>query len=510
MFYVINSETGIGTDEAGYPAQSLIKYYETGEEAARIARNLTDNTGYRHQVRPKLELDWRAREQLRFGRGEYKAPAWVEGSGLSIAGDHFLHVAQKDPTKLAYIESEEKGARDIQTVIRVGAYLSRYHGSELSEARLQELIHAHMAAHSEAEHVIEYEQETDKIIALYREGHNMKELNSCGSEVYPLASCMSHRPDHYETSKHPLSVYGGLSDLCLAYVRDKKSGELIARAIVWLEDKKFYRTYGSNRLTIEGFRALLQSEGFTRQSLEGARIHRIYCEDAREYILPYLDGLQHVTASSGGQFFVICEEGEGELIACNQNGLGDEYDPEPEARCERCNDGCDEHYLRDVWVSRRHTQAWCMTCRSDEAFTCEGHGGIVAMSESVTIDGELYASWYAEENANYCEHTGEHTFDDVTQVRTLQKIWGGNAKTLELVIYSNTALARAIELGDAHFCRITGVPMTKELAQFDDWSPLPRLVTVDPNDKPEGFSGSYTVRSFDDQKDFTFIVHLAA
>ena len=60
MFYVINSETGIGTDEAGYPAQSLVKYYETGEEAARMARTLSETTGYKHQVRQKLELGSRA------------------------------------------------------------------------------------------------------------------------------------------------------------------------------------------------------------------------------------------------------------------------------------------------------------------------------------------------------------------------------------------------------------------------------------------------------------------
>jgi hypothetical protein len=132
------------------------------------------------------------------------------------------------------------------------------------------------------------------------------------------------------------------------------------------------------------------------------------------------------------------------------------------------------------------------------------------MDEAVEIDGEHYSSWYAEDNSNYCEHTGFHTFEDVITVRKLRRIYGTQAHTVEAINYSSSALERAIELGEVVTCRLSGLPIGKELAHFDSWSPLPRLVTASPDDMPEGFSGIIVTRSFEHQKEFTFNVHIAA
>jgi hypothetical protein len=59
-------------------------------------------------------------------------------------------------------------------------------------------------------------------------------------------------------------------------------------------------------------------------------------------------------------------------------------------------------------------------------------------------------------------------------------------------------------------CRLSGLLIGKELAHFDDWSPVPRAVTALPDDMPEGFSGVIVTRSFEHQKDFTFNIRVAA
>lgn len=503
-FFIINAQTGIGVDEAGYPTQSLIKYYETGAEAARVARIITENTGYKHSVRQVLAgVNWQAREQSRFVTGEHVAPAWLKSSGLAINPEHFLHVSKKDPSKLAFTENEEKGARDIQTVIRVGAYLSRFHGSELSEARLQELCHAHTTAHCERAHLLQFTKDSDEIVSLYREGHFLKELNSNGDECFPLRSCMSHEVDYYRSSIHPLSVYGGGSDLSLAYVRDQASRELIARAIVWEAEKKYSRAYGSNRLSIEGMRALLASEGYNREGLLGARIKRLFCDRERDYVLPYLDGEQYVKASTGGHFFEICDESEAELIAHSTSGFGDEHEEQARVECDNCEEMTNEDELYTVYTSSRYSQSWCYSCAHESTFTCQGTGARVSDRCCEEVDGELYADWYVERNANYCDEREEHTFETVFPVLAL----GLEIVTLR---YSESALARVLGDGLFFVCRLSGQNITQELAHFDPWHSEPRLVSIMPTDQPEGYSGSIFVRDYQDGKEFTFNIRNAA
>jgi hypothetical protein len=78
----------------------------------------------------RIEVDghWKAREQKRFDTGSYKPVVWAgqDWFDKNLNPDHFLHVSVKDPTRIAFTKCERDGARDIQTAMKPGKYLTEF------------------------------------------------------------------------------------------------------------------------------------------------------------------------------------------------------------------------------------------------------------------------------------------------------------------------------------------------------------------------------------------------
>jgi hypothetical protein len=98
---------------------------------------------------------------------------------------------------------------------------------------------------------------------------------------------MCHPADNYDSSCHPVRVYGA-GDLAIAYLEPEK-GHVTARALCWPARKIFGRVYGDDGKLIP----MLESAGFSaidrhsKTSFNGAKLLRI--EDDYGFVCPYLD-----------------------------------------------------------------------------------------------------------------------------------------------------------------------------------------------------------------------------
>ncbi len=266
-----------------------------GEFAQRLSRELGTKVQPR-RIAADVDSDtWRDRERERMGNGEYIAmPAEWD---LEAIKDHFLHPSKDDPTKLAFIESPEKGVLDRQTRVTPGRYLERFypHLSQTERNRYIAMIDKPDGLH--------FAVTADEIIATYTRGPS---------------SCMSHPTEKFQSRPvHPVKPYAG-GDLQVAYL--KRDGAITARALVWPERKLYGRVYGD----IARIERALGDAGYKHGPLVGARLTKIWNSDYERYIAPYVDFqkcLHDPDPSTRDGFLVIPEEGKGELSARHTDGF---------------------------------------------------------------------------------------------------------------------------------------------------------------------------------------------
>jgi hypothetical protein len=385
-----------------------IAVFESPGYAVRYAEELTRLTSQKHQLRVVVSDDWKARELNRFISGEYLPVAWQYAGFWSDRSEelkaHFCHRSKDKPAFIAFTESPEKGARDIQTRLRPGVYLKRYFGDVLSDAEITQFARLHAMLSGETEYEIRFAKTADEIEQIYITGP---------------ASCMSESARHY-SGIHPVRVYGD-SDLQLAYIKAESSYHeepIMARALVWPERKVYGRVYPTPERYYDSAReeakaaqaALirgLEGLGYSRGEFEGAKIRKIESRD-HGHVMPYLDGVQSV--SDIGDFFKICSHGE--YNATNTNGL-----LEDGALCENCDESHNPDDSRTVYTSRHGEQSWCAHCTDNSAFYCHGNEELYAeYIDHVEVDGEIYSLYYARENFYFCQHTREWNADGTTTV----------------------------------------------------------------------------------------------
>ena len=464
MFQVICLET----NEALKDDQGNVISYESGGNAAFWANQLTIDTGKKHQVRRVANNeDWRKREMDKFTNGEYDIPFWLVSYAETLlqygydGHDKFVHVSKLDPSKIAYTQDADKGERNIQTQIKVGSYIQQS-TKEMPMTIVREIALAHAKHYAPNE--VQFAISADDIVDVYANGPN-----SCMGGQDTSGRVASGKKDasffNYinDVSCHPASVYGD-SDLSLAYIKD--DDRITARCLVWADKKIFGRSYGDS----ERIESALRNLGYQFGYFNGAKIKHIICENNREIVLPYLDHIQHVKVLNSEWLEI---DRNGDILGDSTNGIANLN----QESCENCEDTCRETY--EVYTGRRYSQSWCEGCRDNNAFYCTGTDLYVDNDEETTIDGESYASWYANDNAHYCEYSETWTFGETVTVHRMTP----NGRILSQECN--------IDIIDDHafMCRISNEQYETEFMVKDVWTDEPRAICHYPNDIPSWYIG---------------------
>lgn len=245
--------------------------FANGKAAADHAKLLSERLGHRVQVRPiakDVDGAWRKREETRMTDGTY--PPMPEAWDLAPIADHFLHLSKDDPKKVAFTESPEKGVLDRQTKMLPGRYLERFYG-HLSDMERKRYI----AMVDKPEEVL-FATTADEIEWVYTHGPE---------------SCMSKTKNRYNGNIHPTRAYGG-GDITVAYLKNT-DGRVSARAVCWQEKKIYGRCYGDESRLRQALDAQDFKDVYIRggggEHFDGARIAKVWSEDIKGYVGPYLD-----------------------------------------------------------------------------------------------------------------------------------------------------------------------------------------------------------------------------
>lgn len=362
--------------------------FETAQAAIAFAR---DNG---LKARPEIVIDdtWIAREASRLGDGTHERLPWRREDWFrygEMDANRFPHVAKKDPTKVAFTESPEKGMRDIQTVLTPGRYLERFYSYRLSSEEIRDLARSYVTRLDVP--TLSIARLSSEIVDVYRKGPD---------------SCMSKSLDNYSSHVHPVSVYGLDSEneerpdaLVLAYLRIDQ--RITARALINERDKTHMRVYGDKALLEKA----LNANGFHSGDPFGYSIKAISCDDG--YVMPYIDRGQYVGAANvdlRGNRFVICRDSDWTA----ENTCGTICEPEPEDEgdyCEYYEETRNEESYTVVVSDEGETQNWCESACDNYATRLNGR---YYSDEIVSTDGHGDTYLIGADSHSYCDRTDEY------------------------------------------------------------------------------------------------------
>jgi hypothetical protein len=376
-FQIINvNEAGsVVLGEDGQPLS-----FEDGRAAAAAAAELAAKDGGRYQPRRAAvdENIWKQRERARFDAGNYRKPLFATEDWFTEnieTRDHFLHVSNEEPSKIAFTESPENGQADRQTRMKVGRYLERFF-SGLPRDYREQLVRAHQTEF--VTQALNITTDAEKIEWVYTHGPH-----SC--MAYPRTDGHFSFHDH-----HPTAVYAG-PDLAVAYLMSAHDEDRVAaRAVVWPERKVFSRVYGDMLL-----HSVLIRQGWTEGSLDGARLQKIELPRGN-ILMAYLDCEAY--ASDEGDFLRI-NRNLGELACRNTSGYASRLNVR---LCPCCNERRrDDGYsfrlaaMRFDIVGNRARPSRdyvCQACSTDRnrVIRVERHDTLALRSLTVVRDGHRY------------------------------------------------------------------------------------------------------------------------
>mgnify|MGYP001586225738 FL=1 len=261
------------------------------EEYHIINEKLQWNTNdpVRHSIRV-IKNSWQYRECVRLADGTYRPlPDYFP----RIMG-HFLHASSKDARLVAFTENDEKGNKDIQTIMKPGRYLTKYFKGSLAPAEIVKIVHKIGLDDNLA---LRFAMDREDIRWVYERGPQ---------------SCMS-ASNVVNKGVHAAEVYAA-GDLAVAYI---KSGDrALARVLTWPDHlvyiDYFYPKYGHEHYEYSiKLKEELREIGYSQGSLNGARLLKIKCKDKdKEYIMPYLDTNNFIEHNTDDSLFVMTS-GEG-------------------------------------------------------------------------------------------------------------------------------------------------------------------------------------------------------
>jgi hypothetical protein len=471
--------------ETGRPLCELIplerRLHDTGDEAQAYARTLSQrHSGRKFRVKKVLDNRWKDREREKFDSGEYQHVPWVNENWWancnSIHKDHFPHASYKEPGKLAYTESPEKGMDNLHTQIKPGRYLETYFGDKLRAWGYDVKELALQFARQHEPRILRFADTEDEVQYVYEHGPS-----SCmSSERYRY----DHGWGHPTKGKWPKDIHACRmyinGDLQVAYIVDddkafdqrRTSATIIARSLVWPAKKTHSRVYGDEAR----MRGLMSAAGYKFGPPIGAKLQRIPITDDNmlRFIVPYIDaGLR----SGEGSLSVFDKKDHLEVTNERRNSHGagsttgvcspkidrNGRQHEGSSHCDHCdNEECDCErvyygttnadngnisfiYMCDdcrddggvFWcdhdnrfyssnvtaVTMANGSTWSQRAFSSAGFICQGNGGRYARNERVALpDGTLWSIGYFHEHGFICDAMGgAHPNSDLILMENGQK-----------------------------------------------------------------------------------------
>ncbi len=360
---------------------------------------------------------WHKRENARFDSCEYlpipwNADEWYE----QYAPIHFAHISIDQPGMVAYTPDAESGIADKQLRTTPGRYLAKY-AKQLSKAAIADYVDRVKADLAP----LKLATEEKDILWIYAKGPQ---------------SCMDGRNFSLTSENHPCKVYAG-PDLAVAYMGGlptapdtrgvtESADKITARSIVWPEKKIYTRIYGDTTLGV-----ILTRAGYTKGTLDGARLRRIPYKNGRGFLMPYVDAADSVSAD--GEFWVLhdgdhrrdvgtketqgyvhdygeCDNDDSddrpEMISCAHCGVECEDDSDYAPYCEGCHNDrqvcqrCD----RSRWDENGGHVAgewYCDTCFEETEQTCTTDGCSETWHDA-NLDADERATRERYHVATYC------------------------------------------------------------------------------------------------------------
>lgn len=279
------------------------------------------------------DVEWEVREKLRFADGSYEPTPWHDETWYQAKhAQHFCHISTEQAGKIAFTENAAKGQLDRQLVMSPGRYLRRYFSSHLDNNAIEGWC-ARLSVQLQ-EDALKITQDADEIEEVYVGGPG---------------SCMSYGASDFDSHCHPARVYAG-PDTALAYIGPRDDAR--ARSVVWPERKIYTSIYGD----VSRLKLLLENAGFTKGSLNGARIRRLV--DGGSYVVPYIDAGDDL--ADDGEYLII---GHGSIPSENTNGLGDRC-----WYCPRCDHDTSSHDI--IFFRDGSSEEWCYNCFTDHSVFC--------------------------------------------------------------------------------------------------------------------------------------------
>ena len=212
---------------------------------------------------------WLMREYGRIETEVYPVPTNVIDSLNILNPQYALHIAEEDPTQIAYTPDKGYGEADRQVRTGLARFITKYY-PHLPDDHIRDLQAEHLAELDSTFEVLTGED----MIAVYTSG--------------AVGACMSKGDISYHGQVNPTKVYD-VPNVGMAVLRDK-DGKISARTMVYTptpEDKRFIRCYGDSKL-----RPKLERSGYRAGTWHGVEFQTIPMGPsyADTYIMPYLDG----------------------------------------------------------------------------------------------------------------------------------------------------------------------------------------------------------------------------
>lgn len=329
-----------------------------------------------------FKLDWREREELR-SFGVYNPLPWV--GEISPIDAHFAHIAMDDPSLVAFTQNAAKGARDIQTKMKPGRYLTQFYPS--MDPDIIRTLSAKVGTPS-----VKFAITADEIEKVYTQGPS-----SC---MHPSSK------DYRQVDQNPVRAYGD-SDLQVAYLTDA-SGTVCARAVVWPEKKVYFRAYGD----IPRLQAQLEELKYTKRGewcFEGAKIRRVNNPDGSYSVLmPHIDG--HGKFDVTDDNYLMIKRNGPQIQSRGYTAL---QKPEP------CGCGCGQMHIRAagrVVHSATDRQVWSPSCFDEgvmnyRIYRCASDAEYYT-KDAIVIgmrfgrEGHNVSAKYAQKNGFKCSGSG--------------------------------------------------------------------------------------------------------
>ena len=307
---------------------------------------------------------WEKREISRLQSLIYKPLPWA--TELEPIDKHYAFVSTKNPELVAYTQSSDKGERDIQTQIKPGRYLKKFYPA-LADWEIQKYADLMSCAKEvrKLENNVHFATTGDEIVAAYM------------SQGGP-ASCMTGKDNVYESSVHPVYVYGA-GDLALAYIYNgqrtiaTRSPIIAARVICWPEKKMHGRIYGDNEYA-DKLKNALRTLGYGQTpDLSGARLIRM--EEEGRFVCPCLDNDMGI--KDEGSYLILIDADESDYDCESQNGMATDKEA-----CSNCGDRCSKN---DISYDN-NGDCYCADCYDDLFVYCDKCDDPVKSSNSTHLE----------------------------------------------------------------------------------------------------------------------------